>query len=94
MILTIEKIKVYKQQRKIRVVFDFGQWAEFFPFGVIYISNTSELLQKKDLRFIGDKAMSLDYFSRHKERKDPVLYEIKAAEKELAQFVGTKVKSI
>jgi hypothetical protein len=92
--LEVEKIKIYKQERKVKVVLSHNQFAEFVPFGKDYITTTSELILKKDIRFIGDKVNQLDYFRRKSERVDPVLYEVKAAENELKQFVGKKVKSI
>lgn len=92
--LEVVKIKVYKQERKVKVTFDFGQYAEFMPFGKDFITTTSEAIFKKDVRFIGEKVNQLDYFQRHKDRNDPVLYEIKGAENELKQFIGKKVKSV
>lgn len=92
--LEIKSILVYKEERKVKVKLSLNQWAVFQPFGLDFITNTSELVLKKNIRFIGEKLNKLDYFQRHKESVKPNLSEIRGAENELKMFIGNKVESI
>lgn len=92
--LTIQKIKVYKQERKIKVLINFDQSVVIQPFGLDSIMNTSELVSKSSVRDIANKVNHLDYFRRHTESREPSLSEIKAAENELKHFIKQKIKSI
>lgn len=92
--LVILNIRVYKKQRKVKVKLSYGEEVTFQPFGLDFITTTSELVLKKNVRFIGEKLNHLDYFQRHKESVEPNLSEITGAESEVKMFIGQKIKSI
>lgn len=92
--LEIKNIKIYKQERKIKISFNYQQWVIIQPFGEQTVINTSELILKNDVRYLAKKANDLDYMRTHKERIIPVLYEIVAAEKEMKRFIGNVIESI
>lgn len=92
--LKITKIRVYKQERKVKVFIEQKQYALIYPFGLDFYTEVSDLIPKSAVRDIAKKVNCLDYFSRKSERLDPTLSEVVAAEKELKQFIGKTIETL
>ena len=82
--LVILNIEV--SDRKVKVNLSEQQWVEFFPFGKDFISNTSESIFKKDVRFIGNILNKMKSF-----RGEISTSEVNLLNQEL---IGKQVKSI